>query len=249
MVLLERDPLLASLRQYAHEAGQGEGRLVLIAGEAGVGKSVLVERFQRDLPGARWSWGACDGPSTPPPLAPLFELARDLGGALEDLCRGRPERDELFAALLRQVTGDARLDVIVIEDIHWAGEAAREPVGPMAAGPDLDADRLYHLAGGNPFYVTEMLEAGTHGVPLSARDAILSRTGRLSDAARQVLEAAALMGLRIDARLLADRQAALDELSASGLLVDEGIGLRFRHEIARLAIAQEIPAHRPRSEE
>ena len=35
MMLLERDPVLASLRQYAHEAGRGEGRLVLIAGEAG----------------------------------------------------------------------------------------------------------------------------------------------------------------------------------------------------------------------
>ena len=70
MMLLERDPVLASLRQYAHEAGQGEGRLVLIAGEAGVGKSVLVERFQRDLPDALWSWGACDGLSTPRPLAP-----------------------------------------------------------------------------------------------------------------------------------------------------------------------------------
>src|ERR1035437_3380161 len=240
MMLLERDPVLASLRQYAHEAGQGEGRLVLIAGEAGVGKSVLVERFQRELPDARWSWGACDGLSTPRPLAPLFDLARDLGGALEDLCRGRPERDELFAALLSQVTGDDRLDVIVIEDIHWADEAtldlirfltrrirtapvlviatyrddwlapssplrlalgdlaasprrpARgdppasrwtrrlelpplsvEAVRTMAAGTDLDADQLYQLAGGNPFYVTEMLEAGTHGVSLSARDAIL----------------------------------------------------------------------------
>ena len=299
MRLLERGPALASLGQYAHEAGQGEGRLVLIAGEAGAGKSVLVERFQRDLPDARWSWGACDGLSTPRPLAPLFDLARDLGGALGDLCRGRPERDELFAALLKQVTGDNRLDVIVIEDIHWADEATldlmrfltrrirtasvlviatyrddwRTPSSPlrlalgdlaasrwtrrldlpplsveavrtMAAGTDLDADQLYQLAGGNPFYVTEMLEAGTHGVPLSARDAILSRTGRLSDTARQVLETAALMGLRIDASLLADRRAALDELSASGLLVDEGIGLRFRHEIARLAIAQEIPAHR-----
>ncbi len=299
MRLLERDPVLASLRQYAHEARQGEGRLVLIGGEAGAGKSVLVERFQRDLPDALWSWGACDGLSTPRPLAPLFDLARDLGGELGDLCRGRPERDELFAALLRQVTSDDRLDVIVIEDIHWADEAtldlmrfltrriraasvlviatyrddwlapssplrlalgdlaARrwtrrldlpplsiEAVRTMAAGTDLDADQLYQLAGGNPFYVTEMLEAGTHGVPLSARDAILSRTGRLSDAGRQVLETVALMGLRIDARLLAGRQAALDELSASGLLIDEGIGLRFRHEIARLAIAKEIPAHR-----
>jgi hypothetical protein len=43
MPLLERDPVLASLRQYAHEAGQDGGRLVLIAGEAGVGKSVLVD--------------------------------------------------------------------------------------------------------------------------------------------------------------------------------------------------------------
>ena len=299
MMLLEREPVLASLRQYAHEASQGEGRLVLIAGEAGAGKSVLVERFQRDLPDAIWSWGACDGLSTPHPLAPLFDLARDLGGTLEDLCRGQPERDELFAALLTQVTSDDRLNVIVIEDIHWADEAtldlmrfltrriraasvlviatyrgdwlapssplrlalgelaarrwARrlelpplsvEAVRTMAAGTGLDADQLYRLTGGNPFYVTEMLEAGTHGVPLSARDATLSRTGRLSDTARQVLETAALMGVRIDAGLLADRQSELDELSASGLLVDEGIGLRFRHEIARLAIAQEIPAHR-----
>src|SRR6202161_857505 len=210
MVLLERDPVLASLRQYAHEAGQGEGRLVLIGGEAGVGKAGLGVRVQRDMPDARWSWGACDGLSTPRPLAPLFDLARDLGGALEDLCRDRPERDELFAALLRQVTGDDRLDVIVIEDIHWADEAtldllrfltrriqsaqvlviatyrndwlapssplrlalgdlaARrgtrrlevpplsiEAVRTMAAGSDLDADQLYEIAGGNPFYVAE----------------------------------------------------------------------------------------------
>src|SRR5579871_245700 len=104
MILLERDPALASLRQYAHEASQGEGRLVLIAGEAGVGKSALVEGFQGDRSDAFWSWGACDGLSTPRPLAPLFDLARDLGGALEELCRGQPERDELFAALLAQVT-------------------------------------------------------------------------------------------------------------------------------------------------
>jgi DNA-binding CsgD family transcriptional regulator len=299
MELLERDPVLASLRQYAHEARQGEGRVVLIAGEAGAGKSVLVEQFQRDMPDALWSWGACDGLSTPRPLAPLFDLAHDLGGALEDLCQGRPERDELFAALLKQLTGSDRLDVIVIEDIHWADEATLdlmrfltrriraasvlviatyrddwlapssplrlalgdlaatrwtrrlelpplsvEAVRTMAEGTNLDADQLYQLAGGNPFYVTEMLEAGTQGVPLSARDAILSRTGRLSDAARQVLETAALMGLRINVHLLAERQAALDELTASGLLVDERTGLRFRHEIARQAIAAEIPTHR-----
>ncbi|MFE3181292.1 LuxR C-terminal-related transcriptional regulator [Streptomyces violascens] len=40
---------------------------------------------------------------------------------------------------------------------------------------------------------------------------------------------------------------ALDELLASGLLVADGRWLRFRHETARLAIAQAIPAHRARS--
>ena len=44
MLLLEREAQLASLEEYAAEATQGDGRLVLIAGEAGVGKSALVEQ-------------------------------------------------------------------------------------------------------------------------------------------------------------------------------------------------------------
>ena len=44
MLLLEREAQLASLEEYAAEARQGDGRLVLIAGEAGVGKSALVEQ-------------------------------------------------------------------------------------------------------------------------------------------------------------------------------------------------------------
>jgi predicted ATPase len=43
VLLLEREAQLASLGEYAAEARQGDGRLVLIAGEAGVGKSALVE--------------------------------------------------------------------------------------------------------------------------------------------------------------------------------------------------------------
>ena len=54
-LLLERESQLATLAEYAQEARQGSGRLVLIAGEAGVGKSALVERLQQDLPDARWS--------------------------------------------------------------------------------------------------------------------------------------------------------------------------------------------------
>jgi chloramphenicol 3-O-phosphotransferase len=61
MELLEREPSLALLADCAAEARRGAGRLVVLGGEAGVGKTALLERFQRDLRDARWSWGACDG--------------------------------------------------------------------------------------------------------------------------------------------------------------------------------------------
>ncbi|MEV0238167.1 AAA family ATPase, partial [Nonomuraea sp. NPDC050786] len=305
MRLLERESSLASLAEYAAEAGRREGRLVLIAGEAGVGKSALVEHFQQDLPAARWSWGACDGLFTPRPLGPLFDLAEQLGGPLLELCRAGAGREELFRGLLREVSDPARLDVVVMEDVHWADEAtldllrflgrrlrgsallllatyrddglsAADPlrvtlgdlasqrstrriglaplstraVRELAGGSDADAGALHRLTGGNPFYVTEVVQAGMHEVPGSARDAVLARAARLSDPARQVLDVAALMGTRVEWRLLEAvtpcPAPAVDELLACGLLTGDGEWLRFRHEIARLAVEGALPARRGR---
>ena len=145
MDLLERQSPLAELARYAQEAREGQGRLVLLAGEAGVGKTALAEQLQRELPGARWSWGACDGLFTPQPLGPLFDLASQLDGELAGLCRAGSARELLFATLLRQISEPARLDVVVVEDVHWADEATVDllrflgrrlrsiPVGPRAA--------------------------------------------------------------------------------------------------------------------
>ena len=107
---------------------------------------------------------------------------------------------------------------------------------------------MYRLTSGNPFYVTEVIEARIAEVPRSARDAVLARAARLSEPARDVLDMAALMGTRTELRVLmsanASTPAIVDELLASGLLVDDGAWLRFRHEIARLAVAHAVPAHR-----
>ena len=121
--LLERESQLASLAEYAGEARQGDGRLVLIAGEAGVGKSALVEQAERGLPEAVWYWGACDGLFTPRPLGPLYDIAGGLGGELLELCRADAPREELFGALLRQVSAPGKPHVLVVEDVHWADEA------------------------------------------------------------------------------------------------------------------------------
>jgi len=303
MELLERESSLALLAGCAAEARQGDGRLVVVGGEAGVGKTALLERFQRELPDARWSWGACDGLFTPRPLGPLYDLADQLGGELLDLCARGADRDELFRALLRQVSGPGPLNVVVVEDVHWAdeatmdllrfagrrlretrvllvvtyrdddlatddqlrvalGELARhrttrrialtplsaDAVRALADGSDLEAAALYQLTGGNPFYVTEVLQAGMAEVPASARDAVLARAAGLSAGARQLLEVAALTGARAEAGLLEAAAgcppAAVDELLACGLLAADGGWLRFRHEIARLAVEQAIPARR-----
>lgn len=303
MELLEREPSLALLAGYAAEARHGDGRLVVVGGEAGVGKTALLERFQRDLPDASWSWGACDGLFTPRPLGPLYDLADQLGGELLDLCTRGASRDELFRALLRQVSGPGPLNVVVVEDVHWAdeatmdllrfagrrlrearvllvvtfrdddlatddqlrvalGELARhrttrrialaplsaDAVRALAGGSDLEAAALYRLTGGNPFYVTEVLQAGMAKVPASARDAVLARAAGLSADARQLLEVAALTGARVEAGLLEAAAGcpppAVDELLARGLLAADGGWLRFRHEIARLAVEQSIPARR-----
>ena len=301
--LLEREAQLASLGEYAGEARRGDGRLVLIAGEAGAGKSALVEQLQHDLPEARWYWGACDGLFTPRPLGPLFDIATKLGGELLDLCRADASRESLFSALLRQISEPGQLHVLVVEDVHWADEATIDllrflgrrlrdtpvlllttyrdeglaPTHPlrMALG-DLATQRsvrrislapltadavrvlagdcglepaaLYRLTGGNPFYVTEVVQSGMGEVPPSARDAVLARVARLSAGAREVLEAAALIGARIELSLLelvADcPPAVLDELLGSGLLAGDGAGLKFRHEIIRLAVESGLTAHR-----
>lgn len=123
MTLLERESQLGSLLQYAEEARGAAGRLVLISGEAGVGKSALVEELQARLPDAAWAWGACDGLFTPRPLAPLHDIAREIGGSLLDRVRGATTRDEIFDAVLQAAATVEGLAVLVIEDVHWADEA------------------------------------------------------------------------------------------------------------------------------
>ena len=123
MALLERDVPLTALAGYAGEARRGEGRIVLVAGEAGVGKSALLEQFAAGLAGARWYWGACDGLFTPRPLGAFLDIAGQLGGRLGRLDQAQAPRDELFSALLDELGAPGGLRVLVLEDIHWADEA------------------------------------------------------------------------------------------------------------------------------
>jgi len=101
MQLLERRPFLEALDECLAAARAGAGRLVLLAGEAGIGKSVLARSFcERHAGDARVLWGACDVLHTPRPLGPLLDIAREAGGELGRLSRHGASRETLFTALL-----------------------------------------------------------------------------------------------------------------------------------------------------
>ncbi|MFZ2015336.1 MAG: AAA family ATPase, partial [Nocardioides sp.] len=121
--LLERETQLASLRQYAEEARGREGRLVLVSGEAGIGKSSLIEALQAELRDATWVWGACDGLFTPRPLAPLHDMVREVEGPLHDAVREGAPRGRVYDEVLTWLGAQQRLTVLVVEDVQWADDA------------------------------------------------------------------------------------------------------------------------------
>jgi predicted ATPase len=242
MQLIERESQLAALHQYGREASQGQGRLVLISGEAGGGKSILIEEFARDLQ-TRWLWAACDGLFTPAALGPLLDIASQLDGELLRLYRAEATRDQLYGALLRQLSDLPAFTVVAIEDVHWADEATldllsylgrriqRLPVlllvtyrddalvpnnplrltlgalasqratrrlnlptlstagvATLAQGTGIDATELHRLTAGNPFFVTEVLQADSEALPVSILEAVLARTRTLGMAPREALD-------------------------------------------------------------
>jgi DNA-binding CsgD family transcriptional regulator len=302
MRLIERESQLAALREYAKEATRGQGRLVLISGEAGVGKSVLLEEFAQETKDARWLWAGCDGLFTPAALGPLLDIATELDGDLLRLCRAGAKRDQLYGALLRQISDTRTLTVLAIEDVHWADEATLDllsylgrrishlrvlllvnyrddalvvddplrvtlgalasqratrrltlptltapGVATLAEGSGIDATELHRLTAGNPFFVTEVLQAGSDALPASIRDAVLARARTLTPTARDALDTAALIGSRMRSELLVslvEDPLIMDELINHGLLIKDGNDLRFRHEIVRVAIEGAVPPYR-----
>lgn len=123
MELLERDADLRVLDRALADAGSGSGSVVLVGGEAGIGKTRLVQAFeQRHHDDARVLWGACDDLSTPRTLGPFHDLALQVGGALERaVVEG--ERGAVFDAALEAISGGTSPSAVVIEDVHWADGA------------------------------------------------------------------------------------------------------------------------------
>ncbi|HEX4210558.1 MAG TPA: AAA family ATPase [Candidatus Binataceae bacterium] len=118
--LLERDEQLQRLGEAFALAREGQARIVAIAGEAGTGKTSLVDRFVATHgKQARLHRGACENLSTPEALLPLRDILRAGGESFD------PSFDHIqsFEVLLRLLGKSSDPSVLVIEDLHWADTA------------------------------------------------------------------------------------------------------------------------------
>ena len=139
----------------------------------------------------------------------------------------------------------------VIGDLPWAtthrmtlsplSEAAVAQLARQAGQSSAD---LHRITGGNPFFVTEALAAVADTVPVSVRDAVLTRAMRLTPEARKIAELACVVPGRTESWLLEQTvpidEAAVEDCTRIGMVRSEDGALAFRHELARRAFEDSL---------
>jgi DNA-binding CsgD family transcriptional regulator/tetratricopeptide (TPR) repeat protein len=298
MRLLEREDALAALARAHADAAAGEGRVVLVAGEPGIGKTTLVSSFVAGLDaGTKVLVGTCDDLSIARPLGPFSDLAGSVSGALEAAILGGAPPQALHPLLIAELDMSSRPTVLVLEDVHWADGATLDAItflarriAPLRAllvltlrpgetppdhplhaalgnipatsavfaelGP-LSATAVAELAGrdagdvfaatrGNPFFVSELLADAEADVPRSVAHSVLGRVSRLDEDARRLVELVAVVPRRVATSLLDRAFPRWPEFAAEPerrhLLEVRPRWVAFRHELARKAVLEGIPA-------
>jgi DNA-binding CsgD family transcriptional regulator/tetratricopeptide (TPR) repeat protein len=126
--LLDRGVELRVLADALDGATQGRGAAVLIAGEAGIGKTTLLRAFQHSIgPDTVTWWGASDDLIAPRPLGVFHDMVRGARPPIEVL-----NRDSAIDWVMRQLQRERRPTVIVADDAQWADDASLDVIRYLA---------------------------------------------------------------------------------------------------------------------
>jgi tetratricopeptide (TPR) repeat protein len=125
--LVGRDPLIVDLLSSAEAARAGRGSIVVLSGEAGIGKTSVVRHVvEHARDSLRVSWGKCVADASAPPFWPWSALAAVAPAARDVDPTLGASRFELLNDLREQVIAHARQTptLHVIEDLQWADVAS-----------------------------------------------------------------------------------------------------------------------------
>jgi predicted ATPase/DNA-binding SARP family transcriptional activator len=207
--LVGRQPELAELLRQVETAAQGNGGLTLIYGEAGVGKTRLVQELAHNAQwrGIQTVWGRCYELDTPPAYQPLVEALRAGLPALHEATLEPLWRAELSRLLPELIAGETLPPHLPPE------EERRRLLEAIARG-------FLALAGAGPHLV--LLE-DVHWMDPASLEALRYLLPRLADALLRVV--------------LTARSEELDDRQAGALAALEGTRLPRRLDLERLDLA------------
>jgi len=148
MAQLELEPFvgrateLTRLTQAFHRASSGEGSVTVILGDAGAGKSRLVDEFASAVPAASFAWGRAIETGTVA-YRPWRQAFRRLGLAFPRVESSAALSDEERAGQLLETAEDVLAAlasesshqpvIIALDDLQWADDASLHLVRLLAA--------------------------------------------------------------------------------------------------------------------
>jgi DNA-binding CsgD family transcriptional regulator/tetratricopeptide (TPR) repeat protein len=191
--LLERGGELALLGEcLGMVRASSRGRLVLVSGEAGIGKTALLRRFCDEAESSACVlWGGCDPLFTARALGPLLDIAQLTRGELSRSLESGARPFEVVTVLMREAHRRAPT-IVVLEDVHWADEATLDVLALLGRRIEsfpalLVASYRDELGRTHPLRVVlgELPRVGVHRLklsPLSPSAVAALAEGRIADA-------------------------------------------------------------------
>lgn len=161
-VFIGRTMELAKLHVALKAASSGRGRIILVEGEAGIGKTALIERFLSDNPDAKINRSEVKyGESEP--YAPIKELMgrKEMG---EELAREIPllglmplpgpkkkemgdlgdKRDRMFTSFVSFIKKSTKTTTIyILDNAHWMGDASAKLL--LRALPEIERSKILFI--------------------------------------------------------------------------------------------------------
>ncbi len=122
-MLIERDGPVRVFSAAAGAALSGAGSTIVIGGEAGAGKTALINSLVRDSRGLRFLRGDSEALFTPRPFGPLRDMAAALDRRVSDLLDQLAPQDAIFRAVMTAIQDSPQPTVIIFEDVHWADDS------------------------------------------------------------------------------------------------------------------------------